>query len=178
MYVLEPMTSHLYLQFQSNNAEFILFFSFTLIVASFSRSAKPDCSILEHTKNDFRIANLRFCRKRGLLTRVQHLLRVIMFLAWEHVVILLHSKLLGFASPHLLQCDYIIYMKCNFFLILCLIDHSCRRDYCTGGQEGSPGRLPGGGGIEAGDVSNIPKWEHGLSNCMILLMTTSSSQGR
>lgn len=121
MYVLEPMTSHLYLQFQSNNAEFILFFSFTLIVASFSRSAKPDCSILEHTKNDFRIANLRFCRKRGLLTRVQHLLRVIMFLAWEHVVILLHSKLLGFASPHLLQCDYIIYMKCNFFLILCLI---------------------------------------------------------
>lgn len=47
-----------------------------------------------------------------------------------------------------------------------------------GGQVHFPGRLPGGGGIGAGDVSNTPKGEDGLSNFMVLLMRTASPQGR
>lgn len=40
--VLEPVSSHVYLQFQSNTAVFILSFPFTIMVAPFSKSAKPE----------------------------------------------------------------------------------------------------------------------------------------
>lgn len=42
VYVLEPVSSHVYLQFQSNTAVFILSFPFTIMVAPFSKSAKPE----------------------------------------------------------------------------------------------------------------------------------------
>lgn len=77
VYVLETRSLHTDLQFESNTTEFILSPPFTTTVALFS--AKPGshcpqriCSILECMKNSFRIANLCFCRKRGLLTRVEN----------------------------------------------------------------------------------------------------------
>ena len=99
-----------------------IFFSFTLTAASLSQNTIQDshypqliCSALEHTKNDFRIANLCFCRKRGLLTRVKYPFGVILFLAQEHVVAILRSEWSGFASSTPLHCDYVTYLKLKFF---------------------------------------------------------------
>lgn len=81
------------------------YFYFTIIVAPFSQSAKTDnhysqftCSILESTKSGFRIANLCFCKKGGLLS--SNFFFTVVFFVPENIQLYYWAqKLLGFTSP-------------------------------------------------------------------------------
>lgn len=85
---------------------FYLFFLFYHNCCFLSQSAKTDnhysqfiCSILESTKNGFRIANLCFCKKGGLLSSNFFFYSCFFFLPESIQSYYWAQKLLGFTSP-------------------------------------------------------------------------------
>lgn len=105
---------------------FYLFFLFYHNCCFLSQSAKTDnhysqftCSILESTKNGFRIANLCFCKKGGLLSSNFFFYSCFFFFclrAYSHITGL--KSYLGLLPPFLLQFGYIIDLKYNFFVCI------------------------------------------------------------